>query len=117
MARDRICIDFDNVIHLMDWEPGQSIAQIEGDPVPGAKEAIALLRERYEVVVLSARADSVKRKRAIARWLKEQGIVVDQITAMKLPALMYLDDRAVHFYGQWEETLRDIAAFRQWRGQ
>ena len=111
MPRDRICIDFDNVIHL--WNPRQSIALVKGDPVPGAKEAIALLREKYEVVVLTARA--TKGKKAIARWLKEQGIVVDGITSVKPPALIYVDDRAVHFYGDWAETLRDIQQFRAWK--
>ena len=111
MSRDRICIDFDNVIHL--WDPRQSISVVEGDPVPGAKEAIALLRKNYKVVVLTARAS--KGQKAIARWLKEQGIVVDGITSVKPPALIYLDDRALHFYGDWTETLRDIKQFRTWK--
>ena len=116
MPRDRICIDFDGVIHLLDnWEPGQSVTVIAGEAVPGTREAIAQLRETYEVVVLSCRAEKAQGRRAIAQWLKEQGIKVDRITAQKLPALVYVDDRALHFYGDWAETLRDIKDFRPWR--
>jgi hypothetical protein len=118
-GKPRICIDFDDVIHSYDggWEPGHAKSYIPGGSVPGAKEAIALLREDYEVVVLSSRADTAVGQRAIARWLKEHGIEVDHITDRKVPAIVYVDDRALHFYGDWEETVKDIREFRQWRGR
>ena len=115
-GKPRICIDFDGVIHLLDnWEPGQDVTLIEGEAVAGARKAIAELRESYEVVVLSSRAETARGRRAMARWLKEQGIKVDEITALKVPATIYIDDRALHFYGEWKETVKDVAHFRPWR--
>jgi len=117
-GRPRICIDFDHTIHGYDgWEPGHSVTYIPGEPLPGAREAIAALRKDHEIVILSCRAEKVTGRRAIAKWLKGHGIEVDHITDRKVPAVVYVDDRAVHFYGDWRETLKDIRHFRRWRGR
>jgi hypothetical protein len=115
-GRPRLCVDFDDTIHLLDgWEPGQSVTAIEGEPVRGAREAIAELRKDFEIIVLSSRAEKPNGRGAIAEWLREQRITVDGITAVKPPAVAYVDDNAVHFYGVWPETVKDVRHFRQWR--
>ena len=38
-------------------------------------------------------------------WLKKYGIEVDGVTAEKLPAVAYVDDRAVEFNGVWNSEL------------
>ena len=111
-VRQTICIDFDNVIHSYGgWDSGQGPGHITGTVIPGAKEAIAELRRDYKIIVLSARASSPAGARGIARWLKEHGIEVDHITAIKLPAIVYVDDRALRFEGDWADVLQWIREY------
>ena len=41
------------------------------------------------------------------------GIEVDEICEHKPPAVMYVDDRAIPFRGDWEGVLLDIQQFRR----
>ncbi|MBW3598028.1 MAG: hypothetical protein KY475_12215 [Planctomycetes bacterium] len=110
--RPTICLDFDGVIHShrSGWK-GE--ATIPDPPTHGAARAIERLRERYRVVVHSPRCRTEEGRRAIARWLKRHEIEVDDICEHKPPALLYLDDRAVRFNGDWEEAIAAISDFRR----
>ncbi len=115
-AKDIICIDFDDVIHSYPgWKPGQSTSSITGSLILGTKEAITKLRIDYKVIILSSRANSPAGLRAIAEWLEVHGIIVDGITATKIPAAIYVDDRALAFEGDWGELLQRIEVFKTWK--
>src|SRR5215471_5224593 len=91
-----VCVDFDGVLHR---DPGFVSAElIEGDPVPGAIGWLEGLSRRFDVVVLSTRAESIAGKEAIERWLVAHGPLGGiRATATKVPALLYVDDRAWRF--------------------
>lgn len=102
-ARPVLCIDFDDVIRSYD-----------GKLIDGAREALTVLRDDYQIVIFSCRAEGDRGRGSIARWLRKHGIEVDHITAMKVPAMIYVDDRGLQFCGDWWETLRQIREFKTW---
>ncbi len=113
--RKRIMIDLDGVIHK--YSKGFKDGTIYDSPINGAKEAIDELRNNdYEVILFTARLsptsnghDEVNKQRImIKKWLKKYRIKVDGLTSEKLQAELYVDDRGVHFNGDWNKTLNEI---------
>jgi hypothetical protein len=110
--RPTVCLDFDGVIHAYTSEwAGETT--IPDPPTHGAARAIERMRERYRVVVHSPRCRSEEGRRAIEHWLQKHGIAVDEICEHKPPAMVYVDDRAVNFAGDWESAIAAIHDFRR----
>lgn len=118
-----VAVDFDGVIHAYGkgWQDGS----IYDGPVPGAFEALRLLLETYAVFIHTTRDPA-----SVARWIRAQsGIETswcadendvgefwnDQscilVTRRKLPAVAYIDDRAIRFTS-WGQALADLAGER-----
>ena len=98
-----IAVDFDGVIHR--YSRGWRDGSIYDRPVDGAVAALTTLQDRgYHIVVFSTRADSPTGQAAIRDWMAEEGFNVGemQITDRKLPAIAYVDDRAVRFTN-WQD--------------
>jgi hypothetical protein len=51
--------------------------------------------------------------RNVKNWLVENSIYFDRITAMKLPALAYVDDRAIRFDNNWDDVILQIERAEQ----
>lgn len=99
-----VALDFDGC--LAELLPGQ-FSKI-GEPLPGAIEAIqTLVDEGYRVVIMSTRAMSGKGKSDIQDWLDAHGAPDVTVTGHKIPASVYLDDRAVRFT-DWKTSLEEI---------
>lgn len=118
-----LCIDFDGVIHdyvLGDWREGE----IYGKPILGAIDALFRLRSRgWNVIIHTTRGRSEAARENIRNWLAAYGDrdypdefalwnetrdKVDfpfTITDKKLPAIAYIDDRAVRFTN-WIDIIR-----------
>ena len=107
-----ICLDFDGVIHSHQhgWQ-GETI--IPDPPVHKVDIAISELRKDYRVVVFSARCRTDEGVEAVRAWLKKHNIEVDEVCRNKPPAHIYVDDRAVRFQGDWQQTIADIHNFRK----
>lgn len=109
-----ICVDFDGVIHSYSsgWKGTTNIVD---PPTPGSREFLAtLLNRQWDVVIFSTRARWFWGRMAIRSWIREHwesdwheaptgwpGFESIKITAHKPPALIYLDDRAVRFDGDF----------------
>jgi len=111
-SRKTICLDFDGVIHSYKsgWQ-GEDV--IPDPPIHKVDVAIRQLRKNYRVVVYSARCRNPEGVAAIQRWLDKHHIQVDDVCFHKPPAFVYVDDRAVPFSGDWDETIAAIHAFRK----
>lgn len=109
-----IVFDFDGVIHS--YKSGwQGVNVISDEPVDGIKEVIDELRNKnYEVVIVSTRSADINGKNAMEEWLVKYNIVVDKISDIKPPALVYIDDRAITFDGNTDGLVEKICAFRSW---
>jgi len=111
-VRRTICLDFDGVVHS--YRSGWCGSEVIPDPpIHGTREAIARLRQRYRVVIHSARCSTEAGRLAIEHWLRRHDIVIDEVCAHKPPALAYVDDRAVPFRGDWDQAMTAINEFRK----
>jgi hypothetical protein len=96
-----IAIDFDGVL-AQATEFDENTA---GEPIEGAIDALHMLVDRgYDVVILSSRASTPQGKNLIMDWLDRYGAPSVRVTAVKVPAELYLDDRAVQFTN-WTEGI------------
>ena len=81
----------------------------------GIKEVIDSLRNLdYEVVIVSTRSAYPTGKLAMLEWLAKHNIVVDKISDVKPPALVYVDDRAITFDGNTDGLVDKIRTFKSW---
>lgn len=95
-----IAVDFDHT--LIDTPTGK--------PIKGALDALEQLRELGHKIVIH----SCNNPLFIRQWLAEREFPFDAIwgespidEGAKPVAAVYIDDRAVAFRGNWNETLRD----------
>lgn len=113
-----VATDFDGVLHT--YEKGWQDGTIYGEFMPGAVEALSRLMSRYAVFVHTTRSP-----RQVARWIEdksgrgfecttrvprsgfwnERGYLL--VTRRKLPAIAYIDDRAIRF-ANWTQALEDL---------
>jgi len=100
-----ICVDFDGVIHK--FSKGWNDGTIYDEPIEGAISSMAKLqRKGFQVVIFTARREYLE----IGLWLKKHdtGKVLNFdkliITSTKVPAVAYIDDRAIRFVN-WTEAL------------
>jgi len=80
------------------------------DPArPGAKEFLERLSRQYRVIIFTTQPAE-----KVWNWLKENGMAeyVAEVTDRKPPAVVYIDDRAVCFRGDFQETLEEIKRFK-----
>ncbi|MCW5979477.1 MAG: hypothetical protein KIT09_15475 [Bryobacteraceae bacterium] len=113
MSKQRVvCVDLDGVLNLYDGWKG---AEYFHPPRPGALEFLKALREQnYEIVVFTVRWAP-----HVWDWIREHGLepYVDEVTDKKPPAWAYIDDRAICFTGDFQETVQRLRAFRpHWDG-
>lgn len=113
-----VAVDFDGVLHT--YERGWDDGTIYGDWVPGSVAALTQLMRQYAVFIHTTRS-----ARQVAQWIErqsgrgfecttrvprsgfwnERGVLL--VTGQKLPAVAYIDDRAVRFTA-WPEALTAV---------
>ena len=75
----------------------------------GAKDFVKKLSKDYELILFTTRPS----KQAVI-WLQKNKIdkYFKDVTNVKTPAYIYLDDRAVQFEGDYDKTLDEINKFK-----
>jgi hypothetical protein len=112
-VRYSVGVDFDGV--LLHPAPFRSPELIEGVPVHGALGWLEQMTQRFDVFVHSTRAESIGGKEAIERWLVAQGpFGAVKASAVKAPALLYVDDRGWRFTGHNFPSPDDVHRARPW---
>jgi len=94
-----IAFDFDGVIHRYSkkWYDGT----IYDEPIKGSQEALRQLSNKYKVVIVTSRTPI----KDIKQWLSFWDFDEYEVTNQKIPALAYIDDRAIRFEGNWDTIL------------
>ena len=114
----RAMIDLDQTIHK--YSKGYEDGTIYDEPFKGARDAINWLKDNgYEIVIFSTRAspgnaeeqggDQNKQIANIEAWLKHHDIYFDRVTADKISADFYIDDKAIPIHnGNWDAVLKVV---------
>lgn len=105
-----IALDFDGVLHAYTsgW---QGPSAIPDPPVPGMADLChTLLGMGFDLVIMTSRARYPLAPRAIAAWLEEYGFPIMPVTAEKVPAELYIDDRGFRFDGNAAAILAFVKA-------
>jgi hypothetical protein len=112
----RAMIDFDGPIHK--YSKGYQDGSLYDEPSEGTKQFIDWLRNNgFEIVIFTTRASKIndaetggdhkKEILKIQNYLDDYGIHYDLITAEKLAANFYIDDRAIHF-NNWKSVKDEV---------
>lgn len=122
---DKVAVDFDGVIHAY-TSPWVAAHVIPDGEVGGAILWLYDTIQHFDVAIFTTRGKTWRGRRAVRRWLQEKsgnlwyesperrGLEDVTVTAKKIPALIYLDDRAVRFDGQNFPTVQQVHAARPW---
>lgn len=113
MERKTIVFDFDGVIHK--YSKGWQDGSIYDEPVEGIKDLINELHETYDIFVISTRARELSGQIDIENYLQKYGIEYECVTSIKVPAILYIDDRGICFNGNVNELREQIKSFKQWQ--
>lgn len=122
--RYTVAVDFDGVLHRYDssWVNAHTIPD---GPVSGAIEWLCETIQKMDIVIFSMRCKTWRGRRAVRRWLKIhagllwydapgfRGIADVTLSYTKIPALVYLDDRALRFEGTFP-SVTEIRNARPW---
>jgi hypothetical protein len=104
----KIAIDFDGV--LANYIPGMASRDKTGSPIAGAKLSLRKLRNLdYRIIIWTSRPITDN----LIRWFEKCEIPYDEIIS-KPDFHIFIDDRAIRFEGNWEETLNEIEHFKEW---
>lgn len=118
IEQKRAMIDLDGTIHK--YSKGYQDGTIYDKPFDGAKQAIDWLKKQgYEIVIFTTRAskenaltmggDHENEIKKVKNWLANQDIYFDRVTAEKLPADFYIDDKAIVIKnGNWNAVLNVV---------
>lgn len=117
VAEGVVCVDFDGTIapfgDLFGFPP----------PLPGAKKFLDRLRASgFSIVIFTSRLSTVwhaSEGRDPAKGIIEQvtylqeyfsryELPADSVTAEKVPAVAYVDDKAIGFRGNWAQSSRQF---------
>ena len=105
---------------IQKYSKGYADGQIYDDPFAGAKQVIDWLKNQgYEIVIFTTRAseenakemggDHLKQIANVENWLSDNGIYFDRITAEKIFADFYIDDKAIFIKnGNWDVVMKTI---------
>lgn len=111
-----VAVDFDNTLIYRD-ENGEYVA------APGAAEAMQALRKKGCRIIIHSCRTGIAHKHGslteeltfIETTLNRFGIDFDEIYAgQKMIADFYIDDRAITYRGDWEETLTETSKEIDW---
>lgn len=114
----RAMIDLDGTIHK--YSKGFQDGTIYDDPFNGARQVIDWLKNQgYEIVIFTTRASAESSKefgdnhidqiKNVENWLSNNNIYYDRVTAEKLAADFYIDDKAITIKdGNWNGVLKAI---------
>lgn len=102
----QLCIDFDGVLNTYKGWQGENELYT---PRPGAKTFLERLFEVYTIIIFTTR-----NRDKVLEWLQEYDLdqYIYDVTDIKIPAIAYIDDRALKFDGDYEKVIEELRDFK-----
>ena len=103
-----ILFDLDGVLNTYDGKYDAACIPLIKD---GAYDLIKELSANYKIVIFTTRNLLIASK-----WIVENGLeqYVDNVTNVKEPAYLIIDDRCINFDGDYESLKNKIENFKVW---
>ena len=104
-------IDLDGVLNMYEGKYDENkLPELR----QGAMEFVEKLNEDYDLVLFTTRNNL-----ETSRWLMKNKMdrYFKDVTNVKSPAYIYLDDRAIKFNGNYEKVLAQIEGFKVYWGK
>ena len=108
MIKKTILIDLDGVLNTYTGDFDENIIP----PIKeGAYELIKELSQNYKIIIFTVRNTLIASK-----WLIENGLdkYIENVTNIKEPAYLIIDDRCIKFNGDYEKLKKEIEKFNVW---
>ena len=105
MQKRDICVDFDGVLNTYTKWQGEDYLF---DMKEGCAEFLEKLAQKYNITILTTRKPEL-----VYEWLNKYNLqgYIKRVTDHKIPAVVYVDDRAVCFNGNYDEVYDNIINF------
>ena len=103
-----ILFDLDGVLNTYDGKYDKNNIPSIKD---GAYKLIKELSEDYKIVIFTTRNSLIASK-----WIIENGLdeYIENVTNIKEPAYLIIDDRCINFNGDYKELKNQIKDFEVW---
>ena len=104
-ASKTICLDYNGVLDMYEGYAGGK----EYPPRPGIVEFLSTLRNMGYTIVIFTAVEPVK----VYYWLEKYNLMqfISKVTNTKVPAVLYVDDRAITFDGNFDHAIEAISKF------
>lgn len=100
-----ISIDFDWVLAKYQWYKWENILW---EPMEWSKEFVIMLQNSwYTPVIFTTRKSEI-----ITQWLKDYDFPIIEVTSIKYPSWIYIDDRCLKFDWDYQKLLNDMREFK-----
>jgi hypothetical protein len=102
-----VCLDFDGVLNnYIGWKGKNYL----GEPKKGIIKFLDELSKDFDKIIIHSTRD----KLSVAVWLKKHRLSkYNMVIYDKKPvATVYIDDRAIKFNGDFNETLKELESFK-----
>lgn len=108
MLKKTILIDLDGVLNTYTGEFDEKVIPPIKD---GALEFIKNLSESYKIKIFTTR-----NRLLASEWIIKNGLkkYVDDVTNLKEPSYLIIDDRCINFNGNYKELFDKIEKFKVW---
>lgn len=106
MYKKTLLIDLDGVLNKYDGKFDENFIP---DMKEGAKEFLENLYETYNLKLFTTR-----NRLLAAKWLIANNLdsLISDITNVKEPSYLHIDDRCINFEGDFEKTIAEIDNFK-----
>ena len=96
--KQTIALDFDGVLNNYSGYDEKDLGTIRD----GCKEFLEAISKEYTIIIFTSRNHT-----HVVDWIRYYNLdkYIRKVTNSKPPAVAYIDDRAVRFNGNYEETL------------
>ena len=105
-AKENVCVDFDGVLNEYEGWKGEDELY---HPKHGVREFLDRLSSKYNIIIFTVRPVE-----KVTEWMNYHKLRYDKITNQKVPAVAYIDDRAIKFNGDYNATLHKLSRFKTW---